>query len=120
MPQLPILLLCVHVSMSAYRSAKKANAWAQKYADAYSFFDRWINSIEIIINGKAFEHHFQLPIVCDFVLGRTKEHIESTITINNSEDKARDFIKQCKISYLQTIHTQVGVFQKPPLDPQSK
>jgi hypothetical protein len=82
--------------------------WLQqhKYADAYAFFSRWVNNIEVCIDGKIFEIFFRMPVLCDYVLGRTKNEINNSVTTESPEDKMKDFITQCQEAYAQTKHTR--------------
>jgi hypothetical protein len=97
---------------AAYLDDEAFNAatieWLQqhKYADAYAFFSRWVNNIEVCIDGKIFEIFFRMPVLCDYVLGRTKTEINNSVTTESPEDKMKDFISQCQEAYAQTKHTR--------------
>ena len=56
-----------------------STALPARYYDAYTFFARWINSIEVCVKldlpgqppeGHIYEIFFRMPVLCDFVLGR--------------------------------------------------
>eukprot|EP00746_Dinoflagellata_sp_MGD_P023057 gnl/MRDRNA2_/MRDRNA2_15397_c0_seq1.p1 gnl/MRDRNA2_/MRDRNA2_15397_c0~~gnl/MRDRNA2_/MRDRNA2_15397_c0_seq1.p1 ORF type:complete len:693 (+),score=111.15 gnl/MRDRNA2_/MRDRNA2_15397_c0_seq1:222-2081(+) len=96
----------LHLSHHAYVLAKQQYEQDLKYNTAFLFFDHWINSIEVVVDGHVFDAHFRMPLICNFVLGRIKVEIMETITIDSPDDKAREYLTQCTEAYSQTLHTR--------------
>jgi hypothetical protein len=100
-----------YMDENSYIKAKGEFEAAQKYKQAFEFFNYWIKSIEILVadvNGKPrlYDYFFRMPVLCDFVLGATKRNIYQSINIDSPDDKAKDFLKKCIAAYEQTKHTR--------------
>lgn len=105
----------LYLSAHAYEVAKHQYQQDLKYNASFNFFDHWINTIEVVVDGHVYDAHFRMPLVCNFVLGRTKVDIMNTVKIDSPEDKARDFVEQCSAAYSQTLHTRVLSEWTPPI-----
>jgi len=94
------------VSERLYSKAIEKQEYERKYQLAYDFFNRWLKSIEMIVNEKLFEVWFRMPVLCDFVLGQHKINIRDNIAFGTPEEKLSEFIATTQEIYRHTVHTR--------------
>ena len=56
-----------------------------------------------------FEIFFRMPVLCDYVLGRTKNEISNSVTTESPEDKMKDFISQSASVCIWEDHLSSGL-----------
>eukprot|EP00928_Gymnodinium_smaydae_P063451 TRINITY_DN4700_c0_g8_i1.p1 TRINITY_DN4700_c0_g8~~TRINITY_DN4700_c0_g8_i1.p1 ORF type:complete len:2834 (-),score=475.17 TRINITY_DN4700_c0_g8_i1:232-8733(-) len=87
-----------------FRRAEIAYHQKDIYVQAFNFFQRFVKTIEVILNDRLHNIHFRQPITAMwYVHGATKQHIKDTVPLDTPDSKAKAFLRMSLETHSESL-----------------
>eukprot|EP00928_Gymnodinium_smaydae_P042123 TRINITY_DN28410_c0_g2_i2.p1 TRINITY_DN28410_c0_g2~~TRINITY_DN28410_c0_g2_i2.p1 ORF type:complete len:2582 (-),score=551.41 TRINITY_DN28410_c0_g2_i2:34-7299(-) len=92
-------------SLQQYRIERKLFRKREIYRQAFDNLQRFVKTIEVVLNGELQLLHFQQPLTAMwYVHGGTQQHILETVPLSPPDVKAKAFVALCAEAHRESKH----------------